>query len=140
MGKCIKKYNDLLLNNGQAKNNLPKKHIGWNYNCWGLTAYLKGWYCQEEWLEEYDIRELLDAHTIEVYELKLGDIAVFVGPDEDEPEDTVILHTGILVDVEKQLILHKRGSWILSVNTIKHTMYNIYPATEEVYYVREIEK
>ena len=104
---------------------MPKLHA-WEYNCWGFTQGILGNHEDFEWVEMSEMEKWLNENTVEVTRLKCGDIVVFRGIDKDEcccyedcctckPE---LLHTAILVDPAKSIIIHKPGGQAMERCTI----------------------
>lgn len=104
--------------------NTPKERA-YKYNCWGFTRGLLEDAEDFEWVEMSGMEDWLKANTRKVTRPKCGDIVVFRGIDEDgcccnmydeEGEDFEVctcppelLHTAILVDPVKMIIIHKPG-------------------------------
>lgn len=79
-----------------------------DYNCWGFTAFAKGWDDELYWYSHRDMEELLECDTVETTEPTPGDIGVF----RDSYND--LTHTAVLYeydpdDEDKILFVHKPG-------------------------------
>lgn len=108
------------------------------YNCWGFTRGILDTQAGFEWEDMDEMEDWLSEKTTEINmhkeRLKCGDIVVFRGVDEDEcycgiyddegaevgctcePE---LLHTAILVDPVKMIIIHKPGGQALERCTVE---------------------
>ena len=126
-----------LNSNGVTEYTHTPKEKRWRYNCWGFTQGILDNQDEFEWVEMSEMEDWLQDNTVEVTRLKCGDIVVFRGVDEDacccnmcneegaevacdcKPE---LLHTAILVDPEKMIIIHKPGGRQLERCTLESCM------------------
>jgi len=85
-----------------------------DYNCWGFVAFAFNWNSELEWLEEYEMDFYLKNNTrpITKEKARTGDVIVFRHKRD-------LIHTAILTNKEKKILLHKPGSTSFEADTIK---------------------
>lgn len=85
----------------------------YNYNCWGFTAYAMKWNKNLLWEDEDVMQEYLDMKTEKVKTPMAGDIVRL-----SRYRGKYLVHTAIIIDPKKSLVLHKPGCLALEFNTI----------------------
>ena len=104
-----------LNSNGVTEHTHAPREKRWRYNCWGFTRGILDKQEGFEWAGRYEMEKWLKRNTVHVTRPKCGDIVVFRGVDEEEGAEfectckPELLHTAILVDPEKMIIIHKPG-------------------------------
>ena len=113
-----------LNSNGVTEHTHTPKEERWMYNCWGFTQGILDNREEFEWVGANDMETWLKKNTVIVTRPKCGDIVVFRGVDEEDcccdmyDEEGAefsctckleLLHTALLVDPEKMIIIHKPG-------------------------------
>jgi cell wall-associated NlpC family hydrolase len=96
-------------------NNMPARvpdGFGWDFNCWGFTAYYCQWEEKAFWMEQRQIERHLREHTkpISKAEVKAGDVAVFYSGQ-------YLTHTAIVLP-SGSMVCHKPGAQTLCIDTI----------------------
>jgi len=88
-------------------------------NCWGFVAHAANWVDEPDWMEQRDMKALLDSKTFEVSlkEALPGDILAYFAPGTD-----YLLHTALVVR-PGELILHKAGIFPISIEGEKDEPY-----------------
>ena len=94
--------NSTLVKNRLYYANSRGKNGTTDFNCWGATLFVLGMTHRLDWIERYEMEELLDdnAHNIKADERTRGDIlALWV--------DGCLIHTAVYMGRNK--FFHKRG-------------------------------
>ena len=114
-------------------NNMPARlpdGDGWDFNCWGFTAYYFQWIDKAYWMDAGQMKAYLEVRTnpIRKKDAKAGDIAVF-------HKGSYLTHTAVLLP-EANAVCHKPGATPLCIDTIDAASYSY----GDVTYVRALEK
>jgi hypothetical protein len=137
----------------------PPREARYSYNCWGFTRGILESLARFRWEDKDTMDCWLEENTDEINmhkePSKCGDIVVFRGVNEqecycnmydEEGEDfekcdcePELLHTAILVDPAKMIIIHKPGGSTLERCTVYHVLTNA-PHYGDVTEYRRIKK
>ena len=102
------------------------------YNCWGFTAYMKGWEKELKWLSDRKMNNHLDIHTKQIKFPRVGDIAVF------RNEWEALTHTAIISEINEKSgrhkTLHKDGCRELAVEYLKDVKEGRYSNSKITYW------
>lgn len=95
------------LTNGKLQPVIPEVNdFTQEQNCWGYTAQALGLEPDPAWLYQEEMIAYLAEHTVPVTDIpRLGDIAVYTREYEG------LIHTSIIIDPKKLIVLHKPGTW-----------------------------
>jgi hypothetical protein len=88
-----------------------------NYNCFGLVAFICGWFQDLRFVSDIEMKTLLDknSYPIDSSKIERGDIAIYYMFGE-------IYHTAIVTNVEKEELVHKPASKALEFQNFRGTL------------------
>jgi len=92
-----------------------------DYNCWGFTAWSLKLVKRLYWISNSRMEEILDELTEPTDNPKPGDIVVY--RTDFFGEKNYLMHTAIVTDPKRELMIHKDGGDPLEFSMIDNTVY-----------------